>query len=165
MTSSLLFKWESLKEIGPHQLTYKMPIPGKAYEIELASGPKIRVWRADDGQTYFCHALSFGGKEAPGGPISPFSGKDVQVILENHYTLVEPESSASAGDILVWQGLDEITPHSAILVEPVAEVGKEYLAYASLLLTKNGIMPETTMTLEQLIVDYYGESYDVYRRR
>ena len=76
-----------------------------------------------------------------------------------------PEEQARAGDILVWRGIaPETTPHSAVLTDPVLEEGKRYLAYTTRLQSKNGLSPEMTMTLEQLI-GIYGESYNAYRRR
>src|SRR5437016_6168421 len=112
-----LFKWETLREIGSHTLNYREPIHGTILAVELISGHRVTVFRADDRRMYFCHGLTFGGKEAPGGTVSPFSGKDVRTILDNHYRLVEPETAAVAGDILVWWGPDDGTPHSAILTE------------------------------------------------
>jgi hypothetical protein len=160
-----LFKWETLEESGQHTLSYKTPIPGRSYRIDLTSGHTVQVWRGEDCQTYFCHGLTFGGKAAPGGPVSPFSGPGVATILLHHYRAVDPESAARAGDILVCRAPDGDTPHSAILLEPVAAPGSNYLDYASKLRTKNGIEPETTMTLEELITDSYGEAYTVYRRK
>jgi len=136
-------------------------------EVELTSGHKINVFRADDGEFYFCHGLTFGGKEAPGGAVSPFSGEDVLTILENHYERVDPEVAAVAGDILVWRGPGGETPHSAILTGPAITVGENLLWYGSLLRSQNGRLPEATLTLEQLVAGpgSYGESYIVYRRR
>jgi hypothetical protein len=134
------------------------------YQVELVSGGRIRVWKGDDVQTYFCHGLTFGGTDAPGGPASPFSGPDVRAILENHYRALSLETAAVAGDILVWEGPDADPLHSAILLDPVVEPGSQSLGYESTLRTKNGIEPETVMSLEQLIVDYFGESYRIYRR-
>lgn len=160
-----IFKWETLKEIGPHTLYYKPPLAGRSFEVTLTSGHSIQVWRADDCQSYFCHGLTFGGKEAPQGPVSPFSGADVNTILQNHYRLVDSGVAALAGDILVWRGPGDDTPHSAVLLEPIVGPREKHLGYTSKLRTKNGIEPETTMTLEQLITDYYGETYDIYRRK
>jgi hypothetical protein len=160
-----IFKWETLKEIRACTLNYKSRVPGRACEVQLTSGRMVEVWRADDGQSYFCHGLTFGGKDAPGGPVSPFSGEDVNTILQNHYLLIDPESAACPGDIFVWRGPGDDTPHSAVLLEPIVAPGGSRLDYTSKLRTKNGIKPETTMTLEQLIADYYGETYVVYRRK
>jgi hypothetical protein len=163
--SGSIFRWETLRELGVWVLDYEGPIRGKSYEVELTSGTKVEVWRGDDGQTYFCHGLTFGGTEAPGGPVSPFSDKHVMTIVQHHYRLVTPESAAVAGDIVVWLIPGGITPHSAILVEPVVAQGKQYLDYNSKLRTKNGIQPETVMTLGKLIESYYGETYNVFRRK
>jgi hypothetical protein len=162
-----IFKWETMREVGPHTLHYEQPVHGKVLEVELTSGPKVQVFRAEDGQFYFCHGLTFGGKQAPGGAVSPFSGKYVRTILDNHYWLVDSESGAVRGDILVWRGLGDDTPHSAILTEPVVQQGKNYLDYSSRVQTKNGRLPETEMTLERLTGDEftYGDSFQVFRRR
>jgi hypothetical protein len=133
-----IFVWKSLREVGPRTLYYQPPVQGRVFEVELTSGAMVQVFRAADGQFYFCHGLTFGGKEAPGGAVSPFSGKDVRAILDNHYRLVEPESAAVAGDILVWRGLGD-TPHSAILTQPVVREGMDYLDYSSTVRTKNGV--------------------------
>jgi hypothetical protein len=162
-----IFKWETMREVGPHTLLYEQPVQGKVLEVELTSGPKIQVFRADDGLFYFCHGLTFGGKQAPGGAVSPFSGKHVRIILDNHYRLVDSEAGAVRGDILVWRGLGDDTPHSAILTEPVVQQGKNYLDYSSKVQTKNGRLSETEMTLERLTGDEftYGDSFHVFRRR
>ena len=58
-----MLQWDTLKEIGPHELHHRgKPVPGKMYEVELTSGKTILVWKSDDGQQYFCHGLTFGGK-------------------------------------------------------------------------------------------------------
>jgi hypothetical protein len=162
-----IFKWETLREVGPRMLPYEPPVHGTVVEVALASGPKIRGFRAEEGQFYFCHGLTFGGKQAPGGAVSPFSGQDVRTILDNHYRLVDPESVAVRGDILVWRGLGEDTPHSAILTEPVVVRGQNLLDFSSKVQTKNGRLPEAGMTLERLIGDEftYGDSFQVFRRK
>jgi hypothetical protein len=133
----------------------------------LTSGRSVHVFRANDAQFYFCHGLSFGGKDAPGGAVSPFSGQDVRLILENHFQLVDQESAAEVGDILVWWGPNGETPHSAILTDPVVMPATSYLDSRSQLRSKNGKLPEATMTLAQLVEgpQGYGESYNVYRRK
>src|SRR5437660_11994489 len=99
-----MFKWESLRKVAAHTLRYRMgEIPGDTYDVALNDGKVIQVWRAKDGQQYFCHGLTFGGKQAPGGVISPY-GKEVPALLHEYYEQV-PEARAQAGDILVWYGL------------------------------------------------------------
>jgi hypothetical protein len=160
-----MFKWETLREIGVDSPRLQSGvIPGRVYEVELTSGAKLQVWRADDGRQYFCHGLTFGGKEAPGGAVSPY-GKEVPTILRGHYTPV-PESAVTAGDILVWHGIDpgDIL-HSAIVTQPVRAEGQTQLDYSTRLQTKNGFEPETNTTLWRLVDDLYGERYTGYRRR
>jgi hypothetical protein len=162
--SESIFRWETLREIGPYDLGYAIPVRGKMLEIELTSGPGVRVWRAEDGQQYFCHGLTFGGKEAPGGPISPFTGRAVEMILQQHYEPI-PDSQARAGDILVWRGIEpDTTPHSAVLTDVVIVPGKSSLDEVTRLQSKNGMLPEQNQTLGQLIQNY-GDAYNVFRRR
>ncbi len=159
-----IFKWETMREVEVKTLHYQMgDIAGKDFEVELTSGPKVTVWRSDDGQQYFCHGLTFGGKEAPGGAISPY-GKEVPAILSGHYDPVS-ESQAKPGDILVFRGADanEVV-HSAVLTDAVVTQGRTYLDYATRLQSKNGSKPEANLTLEAVILEY-GEFYNTYRRR
>ncbi len=108
-------------------------------------------------------SLTFGGKEAPCGAVSPY-GKDVPIILGRHFDLV-PESHARAGDILVFRGAEaNDVIHSAVHTSAVLAEGGNYLDYASKLQSKNGNRPEASLTLEAIILEY-GEGYNVYRRR
>jgi hypothetical protein len=77
----------TLREVGPHTLYYQPPVHGRVFEVELMSGAMVQVFRAADNRFYFCHGLTFGGKQAPGGAVSPFSGRDVRTILDNHFAL------------------------------------------------------------------------------
>jgi hypothetical protein len=45
---SALFKWDTLREVGSRTLDYEQPVQGKVLEVELSSGHKILVFRADD---------------------------------------------------------------------------------------------------------------------
>jgi hypothetical protein len=96
--------------------------------------------------------------------ISPFD-KYVPRILGAHYDAV-PEVQARVGDILVWRGgsADEVV-HSAILTDIILIPGHDCLDHATRLQTKNGIALETNMTLGKLSEDFYGESYQAYRKR
>jgi hypothetical protein len=160
-----IFKWDTMKETGPRELQYQdRTVPGKIFEVELTSGEKVQVWRADNGQEYFCHGLTFGGKEAPGGAISPL-GDQVPTILRGHYEAI-PEDQARAGDIIVWQGAGaKDIAHSAIITDPIVTAGKNYLHDETRLQTKNGLLPETNMPLGQLIREFYGEAYNAFRTR
>jgi hypothetical protein len=142
-----IFKWDTMREVGQETLRYQAgAIPGKVYEVDLTSGQTVTVWRSDDGQHFFCHGLTFGGKEAPGGAISPY-GKEVPTILRGHYQPV-PESQARPGDILVVHGAHaNDVVHSAILTGPVVIAGRDYLDYSTRLQSKNGRKPEANLTL------------------
>lgn len=149
--------------IGPYNFRYARIVAGWLCEIELVAGVTIRVWRSADGAEYFCHGLTFGGKDAPGGCISPFTGVPVETILAVHYDLIEARL-AQPGDAVVWRAPPpRTTPHSAILTDSVLAPGGDQLDYTARLQTKNGMLPETTMALEELI-DLYGESYTIHRR-
>ena len=102
----------TLRDVGGHEFRYLSgPVPGRVVEVELTSGPTMRLC-SDDGVRYFCHGLTFGGKDAPGGPISPYTGNPVEVILREHYEAI-PEVRATAGDVLVWRGIAPLsTPTS-----------------------------------------------------
>lgn len=163
--SESIFRWETLKEIERSDLNYADPVPGMNCEIELITGEAIEVWRALDRQQYFCHGLTFGGRECPEGPISPWSGRPVATILNALYEFVEPESDARSGDILVWRGIDlGSTPHSAIISQVSVSGEDEFLDdITTMMQTKNGMASEVIVALESLFADY-GESYNVYRR-
>src|SRR5947209_15803322 len=80
-----MVKWETLLEVELQPLRYRTgEISGETCEVQLTNGDKIQVWRSADGQQYFCHGLTFGGKKAPGGIVSPY-GKDVPTILRGYY--------------------------------------------------------------------------------
>jgi hypothetical protein len=159
-----IFRWDTLKVIGPHDLGYRPPVPGLMMEVMLTSGVAVRVWQAAAARQYFCHGLTFGGKDAPGGPVSPYTGIPVETILREHYQKVA-EEEARAGDILVWRGIEpETTPHSAVLTEVTCLPGRGEIHESSRLVSKNGMLPEGVFTLEELWA-IYGESYGVYRRR
>jgi len=160
-----IFRWETIEEVGSFELKYQgWLVPGKILELELTSGGKVRVWRADNGQEYFCHGLTFGGKDGPNGAISPH-GEHVPTILRGHYEAISA-AEALAGDILVWRGAsaDDVV-HSATLTDPIVSPRGNDLDYTAKLQTKNGILPETNMTLGRLVENLYGESYRVYRRK
>jgi hypothetical protein len=160
-----MFRWETLREVGTHDMLFESGmVRGKAFEVEMTNGEKVRVWRSADGQQYFCHGLTFGGVNCCTGAVSPY-GDDVPKILDAHYVPV-PESQARSGDVLVWRGgaANEVI-HSAILAKAVLAPGKNYLDYSATLLTKNGILPPAVMTLGELIGRFYGESYNVFRNK
>src|SRR6266566_4820247 len=77
-----------------------------------------------DRSTTAMTACSICGKDAPGGPISPFIGQPVETILQAYFVAI-PEAQAGPGDILVWKGpAPETTPHSAVLATTALALGK-----------------------------------------
>jgi hypothetical protein len=80
---------------------------------------------------------------------------------------VIPQVRCRSRGYLRLEGLGDDTPLSAILTEPVVQSGKNYLAYASRVQTKNGRLAETEMTLDRLCGDEfsYGDSFHVFHRR
>jgi hypothetical protein len=59
---STIFKWQTLREVAADTRRFReREFPGSAWEVELIGGGTIQVWRAEDGQEYFCHGLTFGG--------------------------------------------------------------------------------------------------------
>ena len=47
-----IFQWETMHEVRPLTLHYEEAVYGKVFEVELTSGPKIRVFRADHAGRY-----------------------------------------------------------------------------------------------------------------
>ena len=153
-----------MREVGRHELAYKVPVRGTVFEVELITGAVVRVFRGDDGEFYFCHGLTFGGKDAPGGPVS---GPDVTTILAELFRQIVPEANAVEGDVLVWYDSDGFPVHSAIVRNAQVELSTLGLHPATIVQTKNGKLPERIVMLEQLIdgPDGYGESYRAYHRK
>lgn len=161
-----MFNWDTLVEIGPEVLPYKVPVTGARLEVALVTGEQVQVWRSDDRRQYFCHGLTFGGTSAPGGPVSPLSGQPVETILRALYRLVPDEAATRPGDVVVWRAApgspEGATPHSAVLTEVVVRTDRGYLDGAvTRLRTKNGMMPETTLPLDELFA-LYGETIEIY---
>jgi hypothetical protein len=155
-----IFRWETVKKLGPDVLRFAEAVFGVEVEVELVSGSRIRAFCAEDGVFYFCHGLTFGGIEAPAGALSPYSGRSVTTILNDCYIRVNPEVNAVVGDVAIWYDLDNRPTHSAILVTPFVGEGKDRLEYASVFRSKNGNLPERHLTLQG-----YGESYAIFRRK
>jgi hypothetical protein len=159
-----IFRWETLRIINRHVLPLREQVEGVTMEVELLTGKRVRIFRADGGEFYFCHGLTFGGTGAPGGAVSPFSDQSVKTILEDFFLEVQ-ESNAVAGDILVWWNVDDNPSHSALLVKPIMARKWDKLDYDSVLRSMNGSQPERDMSLGKLCgdTDSYGEAYRVYR--
>lgn len=163
--SGSIFRWDTLIAVRRHDLLFQgRSVTGTMYEVSLMSGRVVSVWRSVDGNQFFCHGLTFGGKEASGGIASPYTGWPIETILADYYDMIA-ESAANLGDVVVWRGnAPETTPHSAILTHVVVGTADRLLAYSARLQTKNGLMPEANMSLDELVA-LYGEAYQIYRRR
>jgi len=161
-----IFRWETLRDVSSRVLRFEEELHGVTMEVDLISGNRILLFRADDRVSYFCHGLTFGGKHAPGGPVSPYSGASVKTILDDFYFAVSPESAAKESDIVVWANAQGSPIHTAILLKPVMTPGSDRLDYATVIRSKNEICAEADVTLESLVAgdESYGESYRVYRR-
>jgi hypothetical protein len=161
-----VFRWETLRIVEPCVLPYENPIYGVTVEVELVSGMAVKCFRADDGRFYFCHGLTFGGADAPGGAVSPYSRDEVGKILAGLHEEIA-DARAAPGDVLVWYGANGEAIHSAIVVLPVALPNGKVLDYATVVRSKNGRRPAADTTLRRLVddPDGYGESYRAYRRK
>ena len=135
------------------------------HEIELTTGSLIRVWRLRMASTTSATVCLSAERKPPAAQLSPFTGLPVETILRDYFVPILNETLALPGDVLVWRGLaPETTPHSAILTRPVVARQRRCLDEgATRLQTKNGLTPETNLSLEQLI-GIYGESYNIFRR-
>lgn len=160
-----IFRWESLRMGGRADMRPKgQLVTGRTGEVELTTGGVIEVWRSEDGKEYFCHGLTFGGKSAPGGPVSPYSGVPVERIIHAFFDMVV-EAETRPGDILVWSDtVRGIASHSAIVIAPIVDPDLQLLDPSSRLLSKNGFQPESETTLAALL-RFYGEWYNAYKRR
>ncbi len=162
-----LFRWDTLRVVGPFDLRYLQRVKGSLVEVELLERPGtwILAWRGDDRAFYFCHGLTFGGVLAPGGPISPYEANAVEEILSVSYSVVNSEADASIGDVLIWN--DPITgslKHSAILTTVKFDPIRGRLDDDSELLSKDGREPLGIEALWSLNVPYGGK-YRIFRRR
>jgi hypothetical protein len=162
-----IFRWDTIQVVGPDTLPFSRPVVGYTVEVELTSGRRIHGFRAADGVSYFCHGMTFGGTSAPGGAVSPYSGREVATILEDFFLRLDDEAEASAGDIIVWYDSSGRPIHSALLIYPVVLPETARLANASLLRSKNGMLPEADYSLGDLVIqpDGYGEAFAVFRRK
>jgi len=136
---------------------------GDNYEVKTDAGNSIIVWKPHRNQAehhrYWCHGLTFGGKRAPGGPFSPYTGPSVQQIIKDEWDELWCCNIAKKGDIIVWSG----TRHSAILTK-VAVKGSKIDENNSRLDTKNGMEPEKKLSLKQINATY-GNKYTCYTKK
>jgi hypothetical protein len=156
--------WESLRPIGPEVAD---GIPGTRSVGRTHAGEGVAVWKGENGE-YFCHALTFGGKEAPRGPFSPHAeAVDTLLAAGRGYRPVEVHE-ARAGDVVVWRdrSTDRVL-HSALLVnvEVYQSRGQSFFDdVTTTLRSKNGAnAPEGISILLDLDAQY-GTTRSVFRK-
>jgi hypothetical protein len=156
--------WSTLQLVGPEDGD---GVPGNRYVGKTYAGTIVVVWKGENGE-YFCHALTFGGKDAPNGPFSPH-GATVDILMSSGgFRLIEV-SESQIGDVIVWRErrTDRVI-HSALLENVdvyLAQGGEHFFDDVSTILrSKNGAKAaEGTFTLLDLDTQY-GTTRKVYRR-
>ena len=119
---------------------------GKVLKAKTDAGAPIEIWKPDDGQTYWCHGFTFGGKTAPGGPYSLW-GQDVPMVLKDDGWQPQTDScAAKSGDAIVFEGNDPIS-HSGV-IGSVSGSGGSVDESASTLDSKWGDGPQNTRSWE-----------------
>jgi hypothetical protein len=148
----------------------------RRYTVDIRGGGNIFVYRPVNpnnppgANDYNCHAYTFGGWDAPGGPFI-IDNPDVPTLLQRGYNQIQ-EANARTGDIVVWYNGNE-TIHSAVLNNVVIVNGR-LSPMQTTLSTKNGRLPfENAMTLQVLCdgplfagqnpASGYGGNFRVYR--
>ncbi|HTB80774.1 MAG TPA: DUF4157 domain-containing protein [Opitutaceae bacterium] len=95
---------------------------GKILRANTDAGTPLDIWKPDDGQTYWCHGFTFGGRTATGGPYSLW-GQDVPTVLNDDGWSPQVDScAAKPGDLLVFNGGNPVT-HSGIVQSAVNASG------------------------------------------
>jgi hypothetical protein len=159
--------WETLQPVGPEVAD---GVPGTRYLGRTYAGEEVAVWQGENGE-YFCHALAFGGKEAPSGSFSPHA-ETVDILLKpgRGHRPVEVHE-AQAGDVVVWRGRANDGSirvlHAAVLknVEVYQFRDRSFLDDTTTTFrSKNGAKAaEGTFTLYELEM-LYGTNWSVFRR-
>jgi hypothetical protein len=156
--------WESLQPIGPEVAD---GVPGTRYVGRTYAGEAVAVWKGENGE-YFCHALTFGGKEAPRGPFSPHAeAVDTLLAPGRGFRSVEVHE-ARTGDVVVWRDRSTNRVLHSALLETVVRFLSRGLSFfddeMTTLRSKNGAKdPETISTLLDLDLRY-GTTRRVYRK-
>ncbi len=166
LVSTDLFRWDTLRVVGPQSLWYPLNVSGSIVEAELVDRPGtwISAWKPDDGVTYFCHGLTFGGSQAPGGPVSPISSNSIQTIVGASFREIGNESLARPGDIVVWTDpITGVVNHSAIVFDVRIDRIRNCLDLDAEFLSKEGIDPLRIVNLDEMS-QTYGGMYKVYLR-
>jgi Domain of unknown function (DUF4157) len=141
---------------------------GNEYYAETDAGSRVRVWVAYNGypeaDKYWCHGNSLRTYHHWG--YSVYSGDPLRHVLLDEYVRINP-NTARWGDIVVWE---PSWGHSCMIIDPVLNSDGQLDYDRTMVSTKNGRMPLTSMTLSNVIALYMsdlGLSPDVkfYRHR
>lgn len=100
------------------------------------------------------------------GPFSPYSGPDVQTIIESAYN-EKTQAEAKPGDIVVWYRVpgDLCTAHHSAILTKVNIVDGKFDVTETKFDTKNGPRDrDTNMSLNQMPASY-GSNIKVYRKK
>lgn len=135
---------------------------GTDYEVTTDGGSTIPGWQAyspyREQYRYWCHGHST--DSYINYDYSVYSGSGLRMVIADEYKNIPP-AQTRAGDIAVWtQRMD----HSAKFTDAVKEHGN-LVSDRSLLSTKNGQAPLTTMTLTQISGIYGTAGIAVYRHK
>lgn len=96
---------------------------GKLLEGTTDAGTPIKIWRPEDGKTYWCHGYTFGGSTAKAGPYSIF-GETVPAVLKDDGWKPTYSCMAQPSDILVFSDALGLVMHSGIVRSVVAPGGR-----------------------------------------
>lgn len=100
---------------------------------DYSTSQDVVIWVPDDGQTYWCHGYTFGGKDAPGGPYSTYGREVQEKILSMDGWRPNPSCQAAGDDILVFYNDKYQISHSGIIREVVLKLESERFCTDSIL--------------------------------
>jgi hypothetical protein len=140
-------------------------VPGKLYFAYTNNQRwSFKCWVPDDGvpenDRFFCHGHTFDTYRRFG--YSPFSGKEVRLIIEDEYQAV-PKAEAGhfdiqAGDVVTWSKATNII-HSCLVINVAGIPTVNTVTMWS----KNGRQPITVMKLYQVNRIYPSEVVEYWR--
>lgn len=96
-----------------------------------------------------CHGETFGPCDSQGKRYNIYEG-NVQDILNEGFTQVQPTSTAKAEDVVVWMEPNRTAAHSARVETVVYRADGQLDSQQSMLWTKNGLAPAQRMSLAEV---------------
>jgi hypothetical protein len=163
MPRAPILDWGRARLVGPSNVNGHGD--GQRFEIPLRGGGVAHAWRPGASvrgdARYWCHGLSFGGVNAPGGPFS-IDNRDVDRVLRAGYNQF-PIRSARAGDVVIWRRRNGDVAHSAILTE--VQLNRDnFIADRTRFDSKDANNPlQRGITLALLNRDFQNTTLEVYR--